>query len=285
MTLEDGKITLKTKTGKITTFPLTNLSEADRAIAEKLAATPPAAGVGESKASARAKVREFTSVKNGIKTKTRLLEVEVELVGADAASAFAVAPAVAEPALVGGEALAPEKPIIPDQYEMIDRKQEGIFAEHPKGGVRAELLFGELPEGGDTVELVRGEIPVFTGGEPQAVVVKDVEDRQPGPIEDAALTAAGLELSFGRHDEGESVSFQLTVPKNSKVFESFDVIDADGKPVETIGSGSASGAGVVSRSISVPKEALGGASLRIHIRIGAREMNLPFEATGVAIGE
>ena len=73
------------------------------------------------------------------------------------------------------------------------------------------------------------------------------------------------------------------MPEDNRSFERFEVIGADGKPVEQIGSGSGSFNNTLSHSISVPKKALGGASMRIHIRVGAEEVKLPFEVKGVEI--
>ena len=285
VSLAGGNITLKTTSGKVTTFPLANLSAADRAFAEKLAKAgdPDPATGGEMTTTAKAKVREYFKSEDGVQTSTKHLIVEVDLLGGDAAAAFAAKPGVAEPAMVDGKPLANEEGLGLDGFEIIDREAEGIFAEHPKDGVRAELHFGKLPEGAKTVELVKGKVPVLVGGEAKVVELKDVLNHATGAVEDPVLTAVGLELSFERQLLGEDTSVQITIPEDSKGFSKLELVGADGKPVETNGSGSGSGGGKVSHSLSAATDALGGASLRVHIRDGAREMELPFEVKGIAI--
>ncbi len=287
VSLEGGKITLKTTTGKVTTFPLENLSPADREFAKSLAGGGvPMPIEGDVEVTAKASLSQFVGVDgDGNQTSSNQLKVKVDLTGGAAAAAYAVGPFVAEPAVIGGKAFEPSEGFWADRFEMIDRSKTGFFAKHPEGGIRVEIDYeGDVPEGAATVESVKGSVKVLAGGTAKVVALDKLLERPAGPIKDRTLAAVGLDLTFKRKEFGENIRIEVGMKVGARGFAGLELVGADGKPLKGTGSGSSSFGDTVDHSISGSEELFAGATLRIHVREGAKEIDLPFEVKGLAIG-
>lgn len=284
VSLEAGKITLKKANGQTTTFPLANLSPADRAFAESLAGD-----VVTAPRNYEASGKTFLSYSSRGYYK---LEVAIDLVGGVAADAFAVGPSVVDPVMIGGAELKRDKLLRPDSLRHIDRTgQSRMRGDHPEDGVRIWLPFGKLPEGTQKIEMIKGAAKVWTGGEADSVLIGDLLTRPDGPIEDPALKEAGLEVTFKREAVGAEQNITVSCKRRGvSGFAGIEIADAEGRRLPGseelkkrdlihLGIYESKAWGMVQRKASE----LEGKTLRIHFRVGAKEVELPFEVEGLKV--
>ena len=282
--LAGDKVTLKTLAGKITSFPLANLSEADRAFAKAQAGGGGAVAAGPMTTTATVSLQESISIDgDGKQTSSHNLVVKVELHGGDAAAAYSMGPFKAEPLTVGGKNIEMEEPFSIGDFETIDHSKEGFFAEHPKDGVRVEIEYAGVAKDMAKVDLVKGTVKVLTGGTAKEVVLDDLLKRAAGPIVDPGLAKMGLALKFDRQSFEDQVSLSVSTKIGAKGLVGLELVDADGKPAENMGGGTGSDGRTMSHSISVEKADLAGLKLKILFRDGGEEKTLPFEVRDVAV--
>lgn len=209
-------------------------------------------------------------------TKHDEIELQVDLVGGLAATAYSVGPFKADPITVGDKKIEPEKPFGLGNFKVIDRSRIGIHSEHPKDGVRVKIEY-KVPKGTKSIGKVTGSVKVLAGGTAKEVVLKNLLTRPEGAIDDPLLTARGLEVDFKRKtlEEG-GLQFEATMARDAKGFVRLELVDADGKPIERVGKGSYSGAKGMTYLVTTNKDKLKSATLKLHFRDGGKEIDLPF---------
>jgi hypothetical protein len=283
VSLKDGRITLKSPTGKEAMLPLSKLCAEDQAYARAQSES----GSPEQRmlsSTAEARLSKVTSTINGVRAENHQLDVKIDLTGAAAASAYSIGAVTVKPTMIGGKSLEPMEQFGSDDYQLIDRKAEGVFAEHPKGGVRIKALFQDVPASTKQIAKIEGTVNVLTGGEEKSIVLANLLDYPKGPIKDPAVVAAGLKISFDRMPEGSDVSFNLDFTGERQSFAGIELVGGDGKVLENTSSGWMSTGSQLTRSISAPKEALKkNVTLVIYLRSGAREVELPFVVTAIDV--
>lgn len=270
VSLADGRVTLKSPSGRITTLPLEKLSAADQAFAKSQAGDS-----GEMKVTATAKVQKWS--------KHDTFKVQVEFIGGLAATAYSVGPFKADPVSVGGKQIKPERQFGSGRFKVIDRSKKGIFSEHPKGGVRVEIEY-ETPKGTENIGKVTGTVKVLAGGTAKEVVLQNLLTRPDAAIKDPILTAKGLIVKFKRKttDKG-GLQLETSMAVDSKGFVRLEMVGVDGKPVKGVGRASYAGGKGMTYVVTAKKEALKSATLKLLFRDGAKEVELPFTVESVKV--
>ena len=283
--LEAGQITLKTAAGRMTTFPLANLTPADRAFAEKADEKSGAPDVdSEVKCIAKASLTEIISEsENGVQTSSHNLELKVELIGGDAANAYAIDRPTVKPLVIGGKTITPEEGYDGDGFRIVDRSGRDFFAQHPKNGVRIALIYEAAPEGATTIENVEGTVNVLAGGVANSIDLDRPLTHPKGSIDDPSLRACGLDLRFARQAFDDQITLEILMKEGTTAFAGLELISESGEQLENVGTGTMSDGRNVGHSVTASKKALKDAKLRIHFRQGAKEVELPFSATAITV--
>ena len=234
-------------------------------------------------ATAKAQLSYRGNVKNGKQVMSTRCTVEVELKGSDAKSAYALGPIKAESIRVDGKIVEVEPDrFATDNFKLIDRSGEGIFAKHPKDGVRLKIKYGDISAKPTAIEGIKGSCMVLTGGSKQVVNLSNIMKRPNGPIKDSVLSATGLQLSFKKSEMEDEVELSVTMKVGCIGFAGFKLLDAQGQPIKTTGSGSGQMNDTVHVSVSASKATLKGGTLQILVREGSKKVALPFEVKNVS---
>lgn len=274
--LADGEITLETKAGEIRTFPLDQLSAADRELAKKLAKITPT-------------VKAWPISRSAGNESWPAVRVTVELKGGAAASAFAIE----QERTMKVEIEVEDREIsITDhsdnEFEMIERDKgrgSNLFFGHPEGGIRFSGIFDEIPKGLKSISAISGKVKVRVGGTPVTATLDELTTRPVGPLNDPALKAAGINVEFQRVKADSMVGLVIKMKRNPYSFLGLQVLDADGKTLEpTGGSGRNSYGDILEYYDVFEAKELKGATLRVEFRAAnARKIELPFEFKDVPV--
>lgn len=284
--LDGDNVSLKKSDGKILTLPLARLSPKDREFAKSLAA-PAAAAPQDYQVSAETDLVYVLKGNGHYK-----LHLTIDLTEGAAADAFAIGPWSLQPIAAGGETFKVQEREEGADFVPIDRTGQMYGNDHPENGARLQLLIEEFSKEAKSLESVEGSVKVWAGGEVRSILIDDMLERPEGPIDDPALKEAGVEFTLTRRGAGEWRKISV-IEKRQGVSKlaGVEVVGADGKSftdeaqrseleraVELeIDSESATGA------VNHKLEDLGDKKLRVFFRVGARELELPFEVEKVAI--
>jgi hypothetical protein len=304
VSIDGGLLSLETAAGRAITLPLAKLSVADRAFVTEMSApaTSVAPGVttgeatpipvvdaalasasGEMEITAKGKLAEWFSSRGGKETVSHRVQIEVDLIGGDAASVYSVGPVEVVPLDVGGKSVEMAEPIGMNGFKVVDRSKTGIFVEHPVNGIRAKIGYGEVPADTKTVGPVKGTVKVLTGGIDKEVLVSELLTRAQVPLKDAALTAAGINAKFTRQDAGDEIEVGIEMDgASAKAFIGVKLVGADGEAIEAASSSYTFGS-TAGFSETASEAALDGASLKLIFREGGLEVELPFDVPEVEI--
>jgi hypothetical protein len=301
VSLVGDSVELKTPSGRVVKLSLAKLSEADRAIAIKLAApdsavapgpaatpaNPAAIAPGAMKVTAKGKLQAWASIVNGKQKNAWKLTIVVTALEGVAADAYAVGPVTMGPLTVGGEILKPEDSLRPAGFDVIDRSKEGFFAKHPKNGINAELNFGEVPLETKSAGPLKGAVKVLAGGTEKAAMIPNLLTRPVGLIDDPALKAAGLVVKFTRQDLGETIQVGVQLErKSAAAFAAIELVGADGGKVDGgYGFVIDHDSGTADHTKSAPKNLLEKATLKFRFREGAKEVEIPFDFPEVEVSK
>ena len=283
VSLDGDQVTLRNAEGKEATLPLAKLRPEDREYAKQKHAKSKSSA-GASSVEAKATLSRVTSVVEDVEKESHQLRVEIDILGGQAADAYAIGKPEIKPITLGGQQIAARDLGFGDDFDLIERGKDSFFAEHPEGGVRVDALFPDVPGSTQNTGKIEGSVKVLAGGKAKKVELGDIGNYPKGPIQNPALEAAGLGVDFDRASKGE---FEVTLKfkVESKAFAGMQLVGADGKPVENLSTGTMAFGDVVSRSISTHGKLGTGAKLVIHLREGGEEVELPFVLDGVEIGK
>ena len=285
-------MTLKAADGRVITLPLDKLSPEDQDLARKLSTasepvvppTKPDADESNVEATAKGTLKQWVTIRDDKEITSYSLDIEVDLIGGDAAEAYSVGPVTAEPVVVDGKKMAMEDMPGAGGFEAIDRSETGFFAEHPENGVRAEISYGKVPEKTSDVGPIKGSVKVLVGGTERIVSLTNLATRPTSDIEDAILSAAGFAAKFTRQDIGGGhldVGVEMS-GESAKAFVGMKLVGADGEEIPA-SSGSFSSEDMIGHSKSAERKDLEGASLKLEFREGLRELEIPFEFASVKV--
>lgn len=294
VSLIGDQVTLNRTVGGPVTLPLSRLSPADQAVARQLAAAtesgpaadagapaPPTEGV---KVAAGARLQRSVGFANGVETSSHMLRVEVTLTGGAAAEAGAVGPVTAEPVTVDGAPREARQLFALDGFKPIDREAEGIFAEHPKDGIKLELDFGEVPEDTAVIGPVRGSVLVMAGGAERTVEIADLGRLQNGPLADPALERAGITATLRRAVENGEPFVEITIRETQAgSFGDADLLRADGSNPYAGKSSGRGGDEITVQFSGLNPADLSGVKLVLRFREGGAEVSIPFDVPEVRV--
>ncbi len=289
--LKEGKITLRTNEGKVTTFPFKNLSKDDRSHAMKLALgeastrpeSPGNLSKGDVKINAKAQLVELSREnRTGKVSVSHNLSVEVELTEGTAAEAYAIGPATFEPIVVNGRKIEPRRGFHSRDFVPIKRNESEFLSEHPKDGIRVDATFAKMPKALGQIDVLKGSVKVLAGGTEKTVKLDRLLTRTTASIDHPGLKAEGFDLKFTRNSQGDSSDVGVSMKSGTRGFAGLKLIGADGKPVPNTGSGTMEGGGIVQHTVYATNSDLKNATLVIVLRNG-KELDLPFEVKRVRI--
>ncbi len=299
ISLVGDNVELKTSAGKILKLPLAKLSEADRAFVKELAKTAapdpapsanknaePVAISSDIKITAEGKLSQGAAFANGKQRDYTDLEIIVTAIDGSAADAYAIGTLTVAPVTVDGAPPLKLKKTKSEHFTAIDRSKEGIFAKHPKNGIKTEFDFGEVPSETKSAGPVKGSIKVMTGGTEETVVIPNLLTQRIGTINDPAIKAAGLGVKLMRKSQGDDI--QIGVQLDSKSLASFvalELIDANGVKVNSTDMSMIDDNGEAEFAKIIPKDDVKNASLKFIFRKGGKEMEIPFDIPDVTISK
>lgn len=299
--IADGTVTLKAPDGRIIKMPLDKLSADDQAHALELGGggnqgLPPNPGqnangpqadvdVSDIKFTADAKLNRGVSYRNEERQEYVTLTVEVTALGGVGADAFALGPVQVEPVIIDGTAYEANKGFGSDGFKAIDRSKTGIFADHPKDGVTAEIDFGKVSGEITKISSLKGSIQVMAGGTEKVVELTNLLRHRTGTINDPALKSAGISVKFTRDGKGEDLNVGVELKgENADAFVGLELVDRQGEPVSSAtSSGTMNGVKQVQKYAS--EEALKDAILKLRFRDGGKKVDIPFQLTDVKVGK
>ena len=296
--LIDGIVTLEAPDGRIIKLPLERLSVEDRAHALDVAnagkeADPRAPRVdleapkdsSGPEVSAVATLRPGAMFRDGKQENYVSLKVKVTALGGIAEDAYAVGPVQVEPLKIDGKAYKAEMGFGESGFNVIDRANEGAFANHPKDGVTVEIDFGKVPDATTKAGLLEGSFQVLTGGTEKIVEIANLLKRSTAKINDPALKAAGISVKFIRDKQGDDIVIGVEFRgDNANAFVALELIDGQGNPVKR-STGSTSFNGVKQYTKYVSEEVLKDAVLKLRFRDGAEKVDIPFRFPEVEVSK
>ncbi len=212
------------------------------------------------------------------------LEMVIDLSGKPAAEASAFGFLRVTKAEASGKALAPERTFlssedISDGYQKIKRGEDEFFADHPEDRVHVKMRF-QNP--GSTVKNVAaaGSFKLRTGGQQQVVVVKNVSTIR-GPTNNAALKSVGLQLDL-TPESGKLLT--VAASGNQDLIDKIIVTDDLGRePASLTFCSDGTFNGKTYHSFEFEDRIPADTQLRIHLRTGAQEIDVPFEFGNIPI--
>ena len=153
----------------------------------------------------------------------------------------------------------------------------------PKDGVRVIIEY-KVPKGTKSVGAVKGSVKVIAGGAPKEVALKELLTRPEAVIDDPLLTARGLEVDFKRKKTSETgLQFEVSMVHKAKGFVRLELVGADDKPLEGAGRGNYLKGGKMVYLVTAKQDAAQTATLKLHFRDGATEVDLPFAVETVEV--
>lgn len=103
-------------------------------------------------------------------------------------------------------------------------------------------------------------------------------------IKDPLLAARGLAVDFKRKKISETgLQLEVSIARDAKGFVKFELVGADGKPLEKVGSGSFSTGKKMTYLVTAKEAALKSATLKLLFRDGGKKIDLPFTVETVAM--
>lgn len=183
-----------------------------------------------------------------------------------------------------------------DQMQLIDRTSQ--FKKHPKDGVRIPIEIENPPSPIDSIKEIRGTVKLRTGGRHENVVVEDIKKQLDQPIDDATLKQAKISVQASSQtsedsapDDGFGFGFgggaaETIVVKARGELEPLtrvELVDADGKLLETVMTGSAGFGQQIHYSLGFAKPIPEDARLRLVLHLDAEEITVPFKINDIKV--
>jgi len=298
VTMAENIVRLRRADGKVIDVPLAKLSRADqqRAIALAKSSTQTASLQPTDQPSTSDLLRalkmkatanwneEMIEIGPDGKQLPPALQLVIDLSGKPAAEAAAFGFVRITKAEASGEPLKRKKPFvesdgISDRYQKVNRDEDDFFSDHPKDRVHVKIEF-ENPGSATKSVTAAGSFKLRTGGQQQVVVVENAATIR-GPVNHAALKSVGVKLSVEIQD---GTTLQVAASGKQEFLERISVTDAQGQePANLMGCSDMVFNGTAYYGFGFDGQIPADLQLRIHLRTGTQEVEVPFEFKNIPI--
>ncbi len=182
-----------------------------------------------------------------------------------------------------GTTLTPKAPKYaakdPTKFLLKVDRGDSFFAKHPDGGVRVPLRFAQPVKASTKLAVVEGSMKLKTGGTPQIVIVEGPASGNRREIDDEVLKTAGIDLVV---DPQGQRSVAVEISGNHEAVEKLQLLDARGRDLQN-GISTASTDDSTTITLMSGRSIPANAQLRITVRFGAQEVDVPFRLTNLKV--
>jgi len=207
------------------------------------------------------------------------LEIKLRLAGPELADVRGLRVKVASASDDTGKNLVEEKKrgMFADEFKPLEEP----FGPGPKKKGESEVAIGlaNPPRTATTVKLAGTLELMSPKADPASVITAGVAKAAGKPLDEPALKAAGVELTF-KAPKGDELSYKIKDPQNKVAAVEF--CDPAGKPLKTNGSSSMGFAGSKDVSVNVT-DAPAGVVAKIYLLTAKSVLSVPFKLDAIKL--